>query len=421
MKPITVSQLNNYVKKVLCENEHLKSFPIKGEVTDYKRKNEGHIYFTLKDSETGFTVPCAMWQNNVTKDIRENLKEGEEIICDCSVNFWADKARFSLTIKKIEMQNKIGDIYKQFLELKNKLEKEGLFDEAHKKSIPFLPLHIGIVSSVSGAGLGDAVKIIQANNELVSLYLFDCLVQGESAPISIIKQIKKANLDYKFLDVLIVGRGGGAYEDLNCFNDENLARAVFESKIPIVSAVGHERDYTIIDFVADKRAETPTDAANSIVKNLDDIRFNLDHYLGLIKKKLASNIVALNDRLAGHSKAILSDKLKLKISNFEHRIKQMSPELQNEKLQNRLHSSNYDIDKSHERLKQSLNNKIQEKENKILHYYNVIEAKSPESILKRGYSYITKQGVNVSSVKLLKKGDTVNTVMADGKIDMEVK
>ncbi|HKK94743.1 MAG TPA: exodeoxyribonuclease VII large subunit [Anaerovoracaceae bacterium] len=311
---ISVSQLNGYISRILKSDPLLNNMYIKGEISGLNFHKTGHIYFSLID-EKG-KVNCSIWKSNVPK-IKGKLEEGAEVLVFGDINVYGKNGSYSISVKNVKAMGD-GDLLKAFYELKEKLEKQGLFDKAIKKPLPEFPKKVGVVTSATGAAIEDIKRIITEKNSLVDILIFPTMVQGGDAPRSIIENIELAN-KRDDIDVLIVGRGGGSKEDLSCFNDEGVALAIYNSKIPIISAVGHESDFSISDFVADVRAETPTAAANIAVydgeeltnkiyellnnmvislRNLSDInRERADSYINSMHLNLKNRILGYEKKL----------------------------------------------------------------------------------------------------------------------------
>ena len=270
-KVLSVGQLNDYIKTRLDGDPHLRNVAIRGELSNYKMYPSGHHYFTLKD-ETG-AVKCVMFKSSAAR-LRFRPENGMKVIAMGSVTVYVRDGVYQLYCTGLVLDG-IGDLYAAFEQLKAKLGAQGLFDPAHKQPLPKFPGTIGIVTSSAGAAVHDMLRILRKRYPLTSVKLLPVRVQGAEAPAEIAGAIYYAN-QHKLADLLIVGRGGGSMEDLWCFNDEMVARAIFESKIPVISAVGHEPDVTISDFVADLRAATPSNAAELAVPDQDALRQTLD-------------------------------------------------------------------------------------------------------------------------------------------------
>ncbi|MEG0292366.1 MAG: exodeoxyribonuclease VII large subunit [Anaerovoracaceae bacterium] len=272
IKPIKVGQINSYIKRILQTDPLLGNVSVIGEISNLKYHNTGHVYFTLKDETS--KINCFMPYDKVL-NLRYELEDGMEITAYGYISLFERNGTYSLNIKEIDITGK-GDLSIAFDKLKAKLEDEGLFSPLLKKPIPTFPKKIALVTSETGAALQDMLKIIQGRNNIVDIIIFPVTVQGPKAAPEISSTISFINENYKDVDIMIVGRGGGSIEELWAFNEESVARSIARSRIPVISAVGHETDITICDFVADLRAETPTAAAAIAVPNIFEIRENIE-------------------------------------------------------------------------------------------------------------------------------------------------
>lgn len=291
MKPVTVTQLNEYIAKKLRDDFRLKNLPVEGELSGISRSGQ-HIYLTLKDA--GSMIKCAIWASNIRRIDKSLLENGRNVIVIGDISPYPKGGSYSLSITHIEDAGE-GALMAEFNRVKKLLEDEGLFDRKWKKPIPQFPLRVAVVTSPTGAAIEDIKKIITSKNDLTDILIIPAKVQGEGAAASIIAGIHTANAlasSGMRIDTLIVGRGGGSAEDLSAFNDEQLARAIFASEIPVISAVGHESDISISDFVADVRAETPTAAADMAVMNTyelrDEIAYCRDMLVQSVRRKIDS-------------------------------------------------------------------------------------------------------------------------------------
>lgn len=273
-KAISVSQLNRYINRLISTDPILCNIVVCGEVSNLTKHSSGHWYFALKDDSS--KVNCFLPSFRV-KDLRYDISEGMQITCYGSVSVYEKGGYYSLQINAIELEGE-GSLKIAFDNLKAKLESEGLFDESHKKEIPSNPKNIGVITSPTGAAIRDIISTIKRRNHQVNILIYPALVQGDNASSSIVEGLETLNNKFSYLDTIIVGRGGGSTEDLWAFNEEKLARAIYASKIPVISAVGHEIDYVISDFVADLRAATPTAAAELVAPKLENYKEKLEYY-----------------------------------------------------------------------------------------------------------------------------------------------
>ncbi|MEW5691860.1 MAG: exodeoxyribonuclease VII large subunit [Candidatus Hydrogenedentota bacterium] len=272
-KVYTVTQINHFLKVYIEREQFFNDFWVKAEVSSLKYHTSGHIYFNLKDRRS--QIRAVIFKREASK-LKFKLLDGMEVFARCRLDVYIEGGTYSLIIQEIQTTGE-GELYKKFLEIKEKLRREGLFEPEHKKTIPGFAKTIGVITARTGAVIRDILRVIKRRAPWVKVYLFPALVQGEGAAEDIIRALRLAR-SFKNIDVIIIGRGGGSMEDLWCFNDETLAREIFETEIPVVSAVGHEIDWTIVDYVSDRRAATPTEAAeictpdrNELIKNLNKI------------------------------------------------------------------------------------------------------------------------------------------------------
>ena len=272
LKPVSVTQLNSYIKRILQSDPILGNISVIGEISNLKFHGSGHIYFSLKDA--GSTVNCFLPADRAAA-ISFIPEEGKEVICHGYLYLYERGGRYSINIRDME-ESGDGALMAEFKRLRDKLEREGLFDPSHKKEIPAFPEKIAVVTSETGAAVRDILKIIRNKNNLVDVLIYPVLVQGSAAAADIAAAIDDINIRFPDIDTIIAGRGGGSMEDLWAFNEEIVARSIYNSVIPVISAVGHEIDFTIADFVADRRAETPTAAADMAVPDTVALKEELD-------------------------------------------------------------------------------------------------------------------------------------------------
>ena len=313
MRPVTVTQVNEYIAKKLRDDLNLRGLAVEGEISGLSRSGQ-HYYLTLKDQ--GSQIRCAIWGSNAAKIDMSLVENGKKIVAVCDISPYARGGSYSLSIRYVEDAGK-GDAAAEFERIKKKLEQEGLFDKKYKKPIPVFPYRVGVVTSSTGAAIEDIRKIITAKNDFTDILIFPTQVQGSGAPESICSNIMLANELSKTglkIDTLIVGRGGGSAEDLAAFNDEEVARAIFASEIPVISAVGHEVDFSISDFVADLRAETPTAAADIAVMDTQQLREEIIRSCELLKIS-AEQKIAAERRVLGTARELMSANMRAKIAD----------------------------------------------------------------------------------------------------------
>ncbi|MGL4670589.1 MAG: exodeoxyribonuclease VII large subunit [Methanobacteriaceae archaeon] len=393
----TVSSLTKYIKQLFDENSTLRDVSIKGEISNFKAYNSGHLYFSLKDKNS--VIKCVMFKNHTRKLILDDikLKDGISVVASGNITVYEKYGNYQFYVKDIEQEG-IGELYKKYHQLKNKLEKEGLFEYQYKKSLPFLPERIGVISSPQGAVIKDIINVATRRYDKIDLLLFPSLVQGDMASRNLIKGIKELNKDKYNLDAIIIARGGGSFEDLFCFNDEALARAIFDSKLPVVSSVGHETDFTICDFVSDLRAPTPSAAAEILYPS---------------KIELLAKIDNANNRLR---RGILQN-LDTKKSNLELLRTQRLEKIPQDKINN----ASIHIDNLINNSKIHINNLISNRKQEMVKQISLIDSYSPLKTLERGYSVVeTKDGKIVSKVSDVKKNDKISIKVADGTLNATI-
>ncbi len=383
----TVTQVNSYIKHMFDSDFALTSIGIKGEVSNCKYHSSGHIYFSLKDG--GSVISAVMFAGN-RNGLSFTLKEGQKVIATGAVSVYERDGKYQLYAKQITLDGQ-GDLYKKFEELKAKLLEMGMFEQEYKMPIPKYALKVGIVTSGTGAAIADITNIATRRNPYVQLYLYPAIVQGVEAVPSIISGINC--LDEMGMDVIIVGRGGGSIEDLWAFNDENVARAIFSSKTPIISAVGHEVDFTIADLVADLRAPTPSAAAELAVFDCELFKNDLENYVYTIQKLFKNK---LND-------------YKTKIENISIRLESKNPIKQ-------LNDKRQDLDKIYDRLYDKMLYKLKDNRNRLSIYAEKLNGLSPLTRIDKGFAYVAKDELRIKSITQVKEGDILDITVVDGTV-----
>ncbi|SES87489.1 exodeoxyribonuclease VII large subunit [[Clostridium] polysaccharolyticum] len=384
----TVSKINQYIKNMFLSDYALNRIYVKGEVSNLKYHTSGHIYFTLKDEKS--QMACVMFAGQ-RSGLRFRMTEGQNIIVFGNISVYERDGKYQLYASEIILDG-LGSLYEKFEQLKKSLEQEGLFSKEHKKPIPFYAKKIGIVTASTGAAIQDIVNIAARRNPYAELILYPAKVQGEGAAQTIVEGIK--TLDALKLDVLIVGRGGGSIEDLWAFNEESVARALFQCKTPVISAVGHETDTTIADFAADLRAPTPSAGAELAVCNIQEVFAVLEDY--------ETNLFRLMERKIQEKR--------YQLDNCRLRLAHQSPAFQIQ--QHRQYASDLE-EKLNDRMKQVL----EKKKHQLALYIEKMKGLSPLEKLSKGYSFVTDgQGNAVKTVKTIKQGDAVTIAVTDGKI-----
>ena len=391
-KAYSVWQINAYIKNLFAKDYALTDIYMKGEVSNCKYHTSGHIYFTLKDSKS--QMACVMFAGN-RSGLGFQMKEGQSVIVHGGVSVYERDGKYQMYAREILLDG-TGELYERFERLKKQLLAEGLFDQSHKKPIPFLSKRIGIVTASTGAAIQDIINISTRRNPYAQLILYPAIVQGDQAPASIINGIK--TLDQLGVDVIIVGRGGGSIEDLWGFNEESVARAIYDCKTPIISAVGHETDTTIADYVSDLRAPTPSAAAELAVCNIAEVITRMNEYQLAINRGLMRKITQNKNKLERYQ-------LKLEFNNPKNQI---------------LQKRQYLMDME-EKLQSSLNNRIKECRHKLAIYMEKMNGLSPIYKLNKGFAYVSDpEGHALVKVKQVNKDDLVTIKVVDGDITAQV-
>ena len=433
---ITVTQLNKYLKYKIDNDPNLGIVFLKGEISNFKNHSRGHFYFTLKDETSRINAIMFKTYANLVKF---QLYDGMKVLVTGRVSVYEASGSYQIYVEEI-MEDGVGSLYLAFEQLKEKLQKEGLFLESHKKKIPKIPRRIGIVTAPTGAAIKDILSTIKRRWPLCETILYPARVRGELASQDIVKKIKMA--DTYDLDVLIVGRGGGSLEDLWPFNEEIVARAIYEAKVPIISAVGHEIDFTIADFVADKRAPTPTGAAEMAVPNLPDVKNYLEQVTIRLQKAMTTKLNMASQRLKNltdrrifkNPVMIYEAKEQLFDSLFEKLNSNIKAYLNNKINTLNLIKASYIfknpsvlyIDKIYlynDTIKKINNNMEKYLINKTNNYQtllNKLEILNPITTLKRGYTITYNQDMTITSIKDVKVGDKIKSKLKDGFIESEV-
>lgn len=387
MKTIySVFQVNTYIHNMFREDYLLSDVSVSGEISNLKFHSSGHIYFTLKDDKSA--ISCAIFRQSAQK-LNIALKDGDKIVASGSISNYIPSGGVTFNVTKVEYEG-IGDLTKKFEELKKRLSEQGLFDKEFKKPIPKFPKTIGIVTAPTGAAIRDIISVSKRRNPYISLILYPALVQGDGAKESIVKGIE--TLEKKGVDVIIVGRGGGSLEDLWAFNEEEVAYAIFQCPIPVISAVGHEIDYTISDFTADLRAATPSAAAELAVPDIRQTIEDLDD----LKKSLDKGL-----------ERVLKNKLH-KITVFEAKLNALSPV-------SKLNKQKLLADSYNNKLDLLIKKIIKEKKAELETLSERLKGVSPLERLKAGMAYVTDaSGKRVVGVEGLNENDKIKLTMKDG-------
>ena len=390
---ITVSALTKHIKDRLISDPKLINILVKGEISNYKRHSSGHIYFTLKDEES--QIKCLMFNRSASL-LKFKPEDGMKVVVLSSITVYERHGDYELIISEVYPDG-IGALHQRFLQLKEKLGREGLFDEKHKKKIPKFPRTVGIITSPTGAVIQDIKNVLSRRYPLVRVLIIPTPVQGKEATNFIVESIKTANKTPN-IDLIILARGGGSLEDLWCFNEEIVARTIFDSKIPLISAIGHETDFTIADFVADRRAETPSVAAEIAVPDIKEIEPNLIYLLKkssrLIKNLLERNKIPLKQALSRPVFRRPYDK----INSYSISVDNISSSL-NKEFRKYIEFRKKGLEKVHTKL----------------------DILNPKSVLKRGYSIVIQDNKTVKDSKNLNVENDINIILYKGKIDAKIK
>ena len=383
MKPISVTTLVRYLKNKLDSDEALRSVQVSGELSNFRKTSSGHLYFTLKDENSA--ISCVMFKSKAysLSFVPEN---GNKVICSGSISMFEASGSLQLYVNTLKLDG-IGDLYRQYEELKNKLFNEGLFDDNHKKVLPTLyPSKVAVLCGRDSAAMSDIKIQFNRRWPLCEVYYYPVIVQGSEGPSSMIKTLKDIDtLDY---EIIVLARGGGSFEDLFCFNDERLVRTIYNLNTFIITGVGHQQDFTLVDFVSDRRAPTPTGAIEMITPNIDDVLDSIDDLSYRLNKSIDLLITNNKDKLIQLSNnkyfkdpSLLVDKVSLLLDYKIERLKRFSNKLDNYQLQ---------IDKDLDRIGLLLDIKLNKKRNELDRLNGLLKAYSCENTLKRGYALVYK-------------------------------
>ena len=415
---LTISEINKYIKDIINENSNLNRVYLKGEISNFKAHSRGHYYFTLKDENSRLNAVMFSFNN---KNLKFVPNDGMKVLVTGKIDVYEASGAYQIYVEDM-MPDGIGALYIAFEELKKKLSSEGLFDKENKKKIVRLPRRVGVVTSPTGAAIKDIITTIKRRYPICEVILFPALVQGENAAADIVKKIKLADSLSKDLeiDTLIVGRGGGSLEDLWPFNEEIVARAIYNCSIPVISAVGHEIDITISDYVADLRAPTPTAAGELAVPDINTIITYLDNAKGRLYQSL-NNIININYKKLENLKSSYALMKPLNI----YEIKEQKFDMLIDNLNKALYKI---IDNNKVKLFTLkncyvLNNPdilYKYKMDKINHLISKLEVLNPLNTLSRGYSLVEKEGKIISSIKKVKKDDELKISLKDGEFISKV-
>lgn len=388
----SVGQVNRYVKNMFIQDYVLRKVYVKGEVSNCKYHTSGHIYFSLKD-ETG-VLSCVMFAGQ-RRGLAFRMKDGDRVVVGGAVDVYERDGRYQMYAKEITLEG-AGALYERFLALKAELEEMGMFAPEYKQPIPRFIRRLGVATAPTGAAVQDIRNISLRRNPYLQIILYPALVQGDGAADSIVKGIRM--LDEAGVDTIIVGRGGGSIEDLWAFNEEKVARAIFECRTPIISAVGHEVDFTIADFVADLRAPTPSAAAELAVDDMAQVMYTLSSYQERFQRDMREKI----------------EFQRVRLGQYQMRLKYLSPE-------SRLRDRRQALVDFEDTLRRAMDNKLQQYRHRLGIYLERYQGLSPLAKLNQGYSFVADtDGRGITSVSQVKPGDRVEISVTDGVIQAEV-
>lgn len=388
----SVGQVNRYVKNMFIQDYVLRKVYVKGEVSNCKYHTSGHIYFSLKD-ETG-VLSCVMFAGQ-RRGLAFRMKDGDRVVVGGAVDVYERDGRYQMYAKEITLEG-AGALYERFLALKAELEEMGMFAPEYKQPIPRFISRLGVVTAPTGAAVQDIRNISLRRNPYLQIILYPALVQGDGAADSIVKGIRM--LDEAGVDTIIVGRGGGSIEDLWAFNEEKVARAIFECRTPIISAVGHEVDFTIADFVSDLRAPTPSAAAELAVDDMAQVMYTLSSYQERFRRDMREKI----------------EFQRVRLGQYQMRLKYLSPE-------SRLRDRRQALVDFEDTLRRAMDNKLQQYRHRLGIYLERYQGLSPLAKLNQGYSFVADtDGRGITSVSQVKPGDRVEISVTDGVIQAEV-
>lgn len=388
LRALDISEANSYIKRILVNDPILYNLKVKGEISNFKVHSSGNVYLSLKDETS--KLNCVIFKSNYNRSLE--LDNGVKVIASGYISVYERDGSYQLYINSIEIEG-MGNLYIEFNKLKDKLSKEGLFDPKYKKPIPKMPKSIGVVTSETGAVIRDIINVIKRRYPKVYIKLYPVTVQGSKSAKDICDGIRFFN-EHSNVDTIIVGRGGGSIEELWSFNEEIVAREIFNSSIPIISAVGHETDFTICDFVSDMRAPTPSAAAEIATPLLEDLVYKLSNIKNRMNKSLINQIQIDEYRLNSTFD---------KISNY------LEAYIIRDKI--------IQLDKIYDKINSEVENNIKSENEKLSKLGALLHNLSPLATIDRGYSIVQKNGEVINSVKNLKHNENIDIVLKDGNIE----
>ena len=458
IRALEISEANSYIKKVLSNDPILYNLKVRGEISNFKINSSGHVYLTLKDETS--KMKCVIFKGNYDKSLQ--LEDGMKIVANGYISVYERDGAYQLYIRKVEKDG-IGNLHIEFERLKKKLNREGLFDPRFKKKIPYMPKSIGVVTSQTGAVIRDIINVVRRRFPKVNVYLYPVAVQGANSADEIVKGIEFFN-KMQNVDTMIVGRGGGSLEELWSFNEEKVARAIFASDIPIISAVGHEVDYTICDFVSDMRAPTPSAAAEIAVPDLNEVLYRLDNCKSQLKNNMSAvierdrnkadntfnsictivkndviksgknNLELISNKLTrGIESKIEKEKYQLEnnfseicsivknevIKEGKNNLKVISNRIENS-ISNKIDIEKYRLDTASVNMVNSMEQIMSSKKENMRNTGALLHSLSPLATIDRGYCMVQKEGKTINSTEDINVGESLSIMMSDGNADCTV-
>lgn len=434
---LTVSTLTKYIKYKFDQDPHLQSVLIKGELSNFKKHSSGHLYFNVKDKES--VISAMMFKGSASK-LNFEPKEGDEVLLEARVSVYERRGNYQIYVNKMQLDG-IGNLYQKLEELKKKLSKEGYFDNSNKKSIPKFPKKIAVLTACTGAAIRDIHSTINSRYPLVEQVQISTLVQGQQAKEDIIEKIKYA--DSLDVDTIIVGRGGGSIEDLWNFNEEEVVKAIFECETPIISAVGHETDFTLSDFVADVRAATPTQAAvmatpdqYELLQQIKQYQFTLTRHIKQYVEQQKKHLEYLSSYYKFKQPSLLYDqqiqkrddlekqlkqKLTIKLEQQQHQLNLLKQRFNPKHIQTSIIRNQQQNDQFKSRLSQKMNYDLTQYKKELKSKLEQLNQLSPTNTMLRGYAIVNKDDNVITSTKDMSENDDIVLTMKDGQVDAIVK
>lgn len=391
LRALDISEVNSYIKRILTNDPILYNLRVKGEISNFKVHSSGNVYLSLKDEKS--KINCIIFRSNFDRSLK--LDDGVKIIASGYISVYERDGAYQFYINEVEIEG-VGNLYIEFNKLKEKLKNEGLFDSRYKKEIPKMPKSIGVVTSPTGAVIRDIINVVKRRFPKIDVKLYPVNVQGEKSAQDICDGIEFFN-HMDNVDTIIVGRGGGSLEELWSFNEEIVAREIFKSKIPIISAVGHETDFTICDFVSDMRAPTPSAAAEIATPDLSDIYFKLDNIKNRMNRSLKNQIILDNEKLNN-----TFDKINNYMKSYIIRDK------------------NIQLDQIYDKINFRLEQNIESSKEKLSKKGAILHNLSPLATLSRGYSIVEKDGEVINSIENINVKDEINITLRDGRLECNI-